>query len=356
MDSSKEDKLDLKVKELEKISHQMVCLRNISAILSESQKSMHQTLNNIVHLIPEAWQFPSITCVRISTGELQVTSANFQETSWKLESKIRVDEEYIGTIEVYYVEEKSSKDYGPFLDEERMLLETIAIEIGRYIERKRIERIRNNYYRELDLYSSFLRHDLKNDVGVILGNVDLARMILDNPPDTLIETLESTEAVCTRMLNLLAIFGRSSKIASQNIVEILEETTKISLKTHKNMNVILDVAKDVYKLKIIESKLLPLVFDNLLRNAAAYGGDNPTVKIVIKHRNNFLEILFSDDGPGISDDIRGNLFEKGVSTSGGGLGLYLSRQVLKALDGSIELLEPDSDCGATFKILIPVII
>ncbi|MHA2005554.1 MAG: ATP-binding protein [Candidatus Thorarchaeota archaeon] len=49
-----------------------------------------------------------------------------------------------------------------------------------------------------------------------------------------------------------------------------------------------------------------------------------------------IEIL--DDGPGVSEDLRSRLFHRGSSRNGGGLGFYLSRQLLGVYDGTIELL------------------
>ena len=62
----------------------------------------------------------------------------------------------------------------------------------------------------------------------------------------------------------------------------------------------------------------------------------------------------SDDGPGITSEVRDKLFQRGVSTRGGGLGLYLSREVVMAINGSIELVESSSEKGATFKVLLPL--
>jgi signal transduction histidine kinase len=63
----------------------------------------------------------------------------------------------------------------------------------------------------------------------------------------------------------------------------------------------------------------------------------------------------SDNGPGISPEIREKLFEKGVSTGGSGLGLYLSKKVIEAYGGSIELVDPRTDEeGAVFIVKLAI--
>ena len=74
----------------------------------------------------------------------------------------------------------------------------------------------------------------------------------------------------------------------------------------------------------------------------------------MKRRSGFVIIRISDDGPGVSEVVRATLFQKGVSTRGGGLGLYLSRQVIETMGGSIELVSSKSGEGAVFEIKLPM--
>jgi GAF domain-containing protein len=64
---------------------------------------------------------------------------NFKETSWKQSRDIALRGERIGIVEVCYLEEKPVTDEGPFLKEERELLNAIAKELEEIFERKRTE-------------------------------------------------------------------------------------------------------------------------------------------------------------------------------------------------------------------------
>jgi signal transduction histidine kinase len=340
---------------VERITHQILCLKIISKLLADSKKDVHNILNTLVHLLPEGWQYPSNTCARVVWGDMTVESVNFKDTKWKQSVELRTGDKVIGTLDICYLEEKPDVEEGPFLDDERSLLETVAAELGSYLDYKRLERLHNQQRRELELYASLLRHDLRNDVGVIIGNVEITKLTITNRGEILDQMIASTEAVCERMMGLLNIFGRAAKIADTDLLTIVKKIAEQSIEASMGMQVTVDIAEDVKEAKIVESKLLPLVFDNLLRNAAVHAGESPKVQIIITRQERLLKILVVDDGPGVAEEIREQLFNKGVSTRDGGLGLYLSRHVVETMGGSIQLIESDPGMGATFEITLPII-
>jgi len=340
----------------DRVAHQVVCLRNITKLLSESEREPEEVLDTLVHLLPEGWQFPDITAARIVYDSKQLCSSNFVETPYVQCAEIWAFDRNVGRIEVRYIIEKPEADEGPFLRLERHLLETVAAELGSYFERKEMEQIRVRQNRELELYASLLRHDLRNDVGVLLGNVDAIRMLVSDRGEIVEELLVSTEAVCDRILGLLKAFGLSAKMAERNIVSLVEGVSEQAEEASMNLSVIIEVDPDAEELTVPESVLLPMVFDNLLRNAATHAGEKPTVNIRISRENDKVRLIVSDDGPGVPEEIRDVLFTRGGSTRvGGGLGLYLSREIIEALGGSIELEPPQPGCGATFSILLPLL-
>lgn len=341
--------------QIERFAHQIVCLRNISKLFSESEKELDDVLDTLVHLLPEGWQYPAATCIRIILGDRTIQSINFQETNWKQRAEIRTHDTKIGVLEIYYLEEKPEAQEGPFLSDERIILDTVAAELGGYLERKDMERILHQQYRELELYASLLRHDLKNDVGVIIGNVEIAKLTIADRDEVLDELLSSTEAVCNRMMNLLNAVGRTSKVAESDLVPMVEKIASLT-EASSGLKVAVTVDEQVRGVKITGSKLLPLVFDNLLRNAATHAGISPKVQISITREGDFASIIVTDDGPGIAEEIRDRLFHKGASTRGGGLGLYLSKAIVDALGGSIELVDGEEGAGATFHILLPTVL
>ena len=130
-------------KELEQVSHslgerikELNCLYSISKLRERTDFSLEDILQAIVDLIPPAWQYPEITCARIIFDGYEFTTTNYKTSKWKLTRDIMVYNEKIGTLEVGYLEEKVTLDEGPFLKEERNLIDAIAERIAKFIERE----------------------------------------------------------------------------------------------------------------------------------------------------------------------------------------------------------------------------
>jgi signal transduction histidine kinase len=97
-----------------------------------------------------------------------------------------------------------------------------------------------------------------------------------------------------------------------------------------------------------------MAFENLLRNSAQHAGLEAHVSIEVTRQNGSVLITISDDGPGIPNDIRPKIFQRGASTKGGGLGLYLTREIIRTCGGTIELIDSNENQGAVFEIHLPL--
>jgi len=124
--------LDERVKELN-------CLYFIYKLVEKPDISLDEIFQEVVEIIPPAWQYPEITCSRIVVADKEYKTKNFKETSWKQSSGIFVHKEQIGTLEVIYLEEKPDIHEGPFLKEERRLIDEIADRLRMIIEHKQAE-------------------------------------------------------------------------------------------------------------------------------------------------------------------------------------------------------------------------
>ena len=136
--------------ELEERIKELNCIHSIADLIEQPGISLEGILQGIVALVLPAWQYPEVACARAIVEGQEFRTENFRETTWKQVSDIVVRGERIGTLEVYYLEEKPESDEGPFLNEERMLLNTIAERLGRIIERKQAEEALRKVHDELE--------------------------------------------------------------------------------------------------------------------------------------------------------------------------------------------------------------
>ena len=107
------------------------CLYRISALGNKPHVSLAENIQGVVNLIPSAWQYPEMTCSRIILEGKEFRTLNFKETSWKQSCEIILNQEQIGIVEVFYLKEMPERDEGPFVAEERLLIEAIAEHVSR---------------------------------------------------------------------------------------------------------------------------------------------------------------------------------------------------------------------------------
>jgi GAF domain-containing protein len=100
---------------------------------------MEVVLQAVVDFIPPAIQFPEITCARVIFGDYEIKTKNFKDTIWKLSREITVSNKWVGTLEVCYLEEKPELDEGPFHKEAKDLINAVAENIAKIIEREEAE-------------------------------------------------------------------------------------------------------------------------------------------------------------------------------------------------------------------------
>ncbi|MDY6912035.1 MAG: helix-turn-helix transcriptional regulator [Chloroflexota bacterium] len=121
------DKIEYALRERIK---ELNCLYGISQLAERNLYSLDNLLEEIVNFLPNSWQYPEITCARIIYEGKTYTSDRFKVTNWRQSSRIYMYHEAVGEVGVFYMEECPPADEGPFLAEERALLDAVAEQIG----------------------------------------------------------------------------------------------------------------------------------------------------------------------------------------------------------------------------------
>ncbi|MBE9478100.1 MAG: PAS domain-containing protein [Chloroflexi bacterium] len=113
---------------------------DIAQIVDRPGIMLDEIYQEVVARLPGGWQYPETTCARITIGGREFKTENFRKTEWQQSAEIEVNGARVGVIEVDYLEERPESDEGPFLEEERILINVIAGRLGRITERRQMEK------------------------------------------------------------------------------------------------------------------------------------------------------------------------------------------------------------------------
>ena len=105
---------------------ELTALHKTARILQDLSRPPSAVLQQVANLIPSAWQYPEVTAARIRFDGIGAATDGFRETVWRQSAALTVRGGHTGQIEVFYVEERPPADEGPFLKEERDLIESLA--------------------------------------------------------------------------------------------------------------------------------------------------------------------------------------------------------------------------------------
>ena len=207
---------------------------------------------------------------------------------------------------------------------------------------------------ELQLYTSLLRHDLANDLQMIIGEVELAQIKASGNP-SFEGSLLSINAATSRMLRLLRIFNRDTTNPEDDLIFLLDQLAIESRKSYPESRIHFNRSDDLKSIRTRGRTLLPFVFDNLIRNSIQHVGPDVHIEIHLSTDANIARVDFVDNGPGIDQELSEKLFQKGISQDGRGFGLYLCRRIVDSYGGAIRHLPHDSTypSGTAIRIELP---
>jgi hypothetical protein len=147
---------------------ELACINRTTSIL-KGGKLIEEALQQIVLILPAAWQYPEYTVARIKFMDKVFETPNFSESVWRIYQEfVSIDGEK-GSIEVYYTREFSIEHEGPFLKEERDLIQNISSLVTGYI----------NSFKARALYRLTLPPDKEDEDLTDLSSRKLLQKFLD---------------------------------------------------------------------------------------------------------------------------------------------------------------------------------
>lgn len=147
-DLSKQEYEKLKAENKERLK-ELACINETNKILKEAQ-NFDDAMQKITQAIPRGMQYPEDTTARITYDGKVFTSVNFRGSQWVLRQTFDTIDKRVGAVEIFYRRKFPELDEGPFLNEERDLIDNLASLIKGYLDGQ----IANKLSRPNQLYSS----------------------------------------------------------------------------------------------------------------------------------------------------------------------------------------------------------
>ncbi|AEI37813.1 sensor histidine kinase [Zymomonas mobilis subsp. pomaceae] len=271
----------------------------------------------------------------LGSGLIVITVLQVTIGLWPLR-KLRVEISAIRNGQASRIRDRMPNEVAPLIEELNALL--------RHNERQAEEARR---------HAGNLAHALKTPLTVITNeaNADSAEL----KAVVLREVMTMRRHVDHHLARARAIGRRGNAQSQAEVWPSLLAVERAVTRLYPHATIDLAGVKDA--VVRIERQDLDEILGNLIENAAKYGQGR--VFVTVERNNNQIEILIEDDGTGIPENMRGQLFKRGARLDTGkpgtGLGLAIVRDVVEIYGGQV-VLEESEDLGGLFvRLTLPMV-
>jgi predicted nucleotidyltransferase len=133
--------LDKLIHDLKERAKELNCLYEVQELLGTPNITIDEICQGIIQALPPGWQYPDVCEAQLVYNGRVYQTPRYRETPWVQSADIIVQEQKMGKISVSYTEECPASDEGPFLKEERKLINTIAEQFGFYILHQQLRQV-----------------------------------------------------------------------------------------------------------------------------------------------------------------------------------------------------------------------
>ena len=371
------------VHELGERVKELTALHATGRILNEPG-TPRELLGRIAALLPPAWQFPEITAARIAIEDIDVRTDGYETTPWMQRAEFQTAAGRTGLIEVVYREARPEAAEGPFLIEERNLIESLAGMLRAYVERLQAEDDRINLARAeagrlkaqeanqaKDQFLATLSHELRSPLNVMLGWTQMLR---------------SGRLTAEQASRGFDVLDRSVRVQAKLIEDLLDVSRIIAGKLRVDMRRVdlakiaglaVDAARPAAEARkvALTSTIAPALFmhagpqrlqqiiSNLLNNALKFTPERGSIDVRVERDGDAARVVIHDTGIGIQPDLLPRIFDRfqqGDSSTtrthaGLGLGLAIVKHLVEQHGGRIAATSDGPNRGSTFTIALPLL-
>ncbi|MBL37699.1 MAG: hypothetical protein CMP07_04745 [Xanthomonadales bacterium] len=356
------------------------CLYRVLELTTDDAKPAREICEEIVRILPAHLMHEEAAMARMAFNGDEVCGENWSSPASSMRSSVRLSGEDIGWIEVGYSGECPDQPggEGPFMAEERDLLDSVAMNIARMVQSRRMaERLaRTQRLQAVGELTGGVAHDFNNLLTVIQGNAEMLGDTFRNRDDEAAELADMIDSAARRGAELtqrLLAFARRQALepAAVDVGALLSAMEGLLRRTlGANVELEFKTASDTWPALIdstqLETAVLNLVVNG--RDAMPNGGwltiEVGNTSLGQTYADSRSEVLpgdyvlvaVSDTGIGIPPDDIGHVFEPFFTTKqksrGTGLGLSMVYGFVKQSHGHVAIYSEPGE-GTTVKLYLP---
>jgi signal transduction histidine kinase len=343
---------------------ELTCLHGITQITADNEAPLERVLQGAAELLPPAWQYSEIARARIVLDGVTFATGELPAGADSQGAGIEVDGVERGLIEVAYAEKRAPADEGPFLKEERHLINTVARQLGQFVAQREAAM---QHFRHADRLATIgqlaagVAHELNEPLGNILGFAQLARRSPGLADDVArdLDRIVQGSLYAREIVRKLMLFARQTP-PRKTVVDVNQIVSDGLTFLESRC-----AGQQVELVRELDADLPPLTADpfqlnqvlvNLVVNAIQAMPDGGRLTIRTSRRGESIAVTVEDTGIGMSDEVRGRIFLPFFTTKevdqGTGLGLSVVHGIVAAHGGEIAV-ESSPGAGSRFTISLP---
>lgn len=275
---------------------------------------------------------------------------------------MKFNEEIIGALSVQSLQRDV---YGR---SELRLLQTVAAQAAIAVRNAQLFQSEQTAKNERDEFLSLVTHEIKNPLTSIRGYADIAEVAIgSNDSEQTLDALRVIREESKRILRLAedlldasrAAAGKFSvKFETMDVVRIVRDiVTRYEATSQRPFRI--DAPADAPHVHGDPVRLAQVI-ENLVSNAVKYSPVGTPIHVSVYALGSILKVDVTDFGPGIAPEKLPLIFERfyrveeaGTEVKGTGLGLYITREIVRMHGGTIEA-QSVLEKGTTFSVQLPL--
>ncbi len=202
--------------------------------------------------------------------------------------------------------------------------------------------------KKLNLLSSITRHDVLNQITILLAYLDLLKK--KNNDQNLVPFIEK-QVEATQAIRSQIVFTKEYQDVGVKAPQWQNVAEKIRAAKDLRKCDFVGWEESLERLEIFADPLLEKVFLNLISNSLMHGERVSRIMFSSQNQGSFVVLVYEDDGVGIADKEKKKIFDHGFGKNTG-FGLFLSREILSITGLTITEAGKQGE-GARFEIVLP---